>query len=370
MKILFVAPSLHGGGAERVLVNLVRYFSECGFAIQLATFDSRGTFRNELPDSITLHDLNLPNHRDPRRILRVADLIRKAKPEVVLSIMRNTNLVSILAREIAGASPAMVISEHSNPVASFEWFGGGWYKGLGIRLLYPRADAVVAVSEGVASVLKERWSVPADKIHVIRNPVDIDRIERLSREPVPHPWFSDLGTPVIIGVGRLHALKDFALLLRAFERIRRKRHARLVILGEGPERAELERKADELGIQDDLLMPGFQSNPFAWLARSSVFVLSSRYEGLSNVIIEAMASGCPVVSTDCPFGPGEIIQDGVSGLLVPVGDEQALEQAIERVLDDSHLRDDLIEGGRKRAQDFSIERVGQSYENLLRRLVK
>jgi len=201
------------------------------------------------------------------------------------------------------------------------------------RTCYPWAARVVAVSRGAADDLARTSGFPREQIHVIYNPVITPSVVALARQKPGHPWLACPGPPVILGVGRLTRQKDFPTLLRAFAEVRRVRPARLIILGEGEERAALEALAGELGVANDVMLPGFITDAVTYMAASALFVLSSAWEGLPTVLIEALAAGTRVVSTDCPSGPREILQDGRLGALVPVGDVIALAEAMRQALD-------------------------------------
>jgi glycosyltransferase involved in cell wall biosynthesis len=201
-----------------------------------------------------------------------------------------------------------------------------WY--LRMRMLYPSADAVVAVSNGVAQDLKKNAGLSPSLLRVIPNPVITPELISKSQEPQDHPWFTEGAAPVLLGVGRLTRQKDFPTLLRAFALVRKSRPCRLMILGEGQDRASLESLTAELGIRDDVTMPGFVDNPYAYMSKSALLVLSSRWEGSPNVLTEALALGTPVVSTDCPSGPEEILDHGRFGPLVPMGHPDAMAHAI------------------------------------------
>jgi glycosyltransferase involved in cell wall biosynthesis len=232
---------------------------------------------------------------------------------------------------------------------------------------YRLADAVVAVSNGVADDLAAFIGLPRDRIQTIYNPVVPANIEELASEPVSHPWFLPGGPPVVMGAGRLRQEKDFPTLVCAFARVRKERPARLVIFGESGYDSDpawealLMKLAGELGVADDVSLLGWTANLFAYMARAAVFVLSSRWEGLSNVLIEAMACGCPVVSTDCPSGPREILDGGRFGRLVPVGDDLAMAHAIHATLA-SHPNRQILQD---RAACFSTDGQVKPYLELL-----
>jgi len=244
-----------------------------------------------------------------------------------------------------------------------------WLRTALLRYLYPRADALVAVSEGVAADLSRALNLPRQKITTIYNPVVEPSLSVRKDEPVDHPWFAhDRPFPVVLGCGRLTKQKGFIYLIQAMARLQDKVPVRLVILGKGEQEAALKQLARDLDIQDKVAFIGFQSNPYKFIARADVFVLSSLWEGLPTVLIEAMACGTPVVSTDCPFGPSEIITHEINGLLVPPADAEALAAAILRVLEDKELAQRLIRNGRVRAQDFRVEKIMEQYEELFLRI--
>ncbi len=221
----------------------------------------------------------------------------------------------------------------------------------------------MAVSEGVAEDLALTASLPRERITTIYNPVVTPALAGQAQAPLTHPWFAPGSPPVLLAVGRLHYQKDFPTLLRAFARVRAVRAVRLLILGEGDQGVALQASAQELGITTDVELPGFVLNPFAYMARAAVFVLSSAYEGLPGVLIQALACGCPVVSTDCPSGPAEILEGGVYGPLVPVGDDAALAKAILSTLNARPNPDWL----RTRAAEFSVDRAVDRYLEVLLR---
>lgn len=228
-------------------------------------------------------------------------------------------------------------------------------------MLYPFADAVIAVSRGVADDLRRNAALPEGLLHVIPNPVLTPKLSLLAGEMITHPWFAKGGGPVIIGVGRLTRQKDFPTLIRAFAKVRSQRECKLVILGEGQDRPALENLAKERGIRDDVDLPGFAGNPYAYMSRSSLFVLSSVWEGSPNVLTEALALGVPSVATDCPSGPREILQDGRFGRLVTVGDPGALADAMLETL--AHPPDPI--GLKKAVNAYSVEASSRRYLEIL-----
>jgi glycosyltransferase involved in cell wall biosynthesis len=285
----------------------------------------------------------------------------------LLSALVHVNVTAILAARLAGQKTLVIASERNTISQNITAVSSPaiWLAHRLVPWLYPWADGIVAVSRGVAEDLARYSGVSLDRVDIVNNPVVTPELYRLVNEPVDHPWFGRGNIPVILGVGRLAPQKDFGALVKAFAEVRIHRAARLVIVGEGPERNELERLARELGVYDDFSLPGFCRNPYALMARSAMLVLSSRWEGSPNVLVEAMACGTPVVSTDCPHGPAETLQGGRFGALVPVGDVSALAAAIAQTLDNPLAAEPL----RQRARDFTVERSVEQYLQVLFRKV-
>ena len=258
----------------------------------------------------------------------------------MIAVLDNINLAS-MARRIAGVQTRVVINVQSNLSADLASHRGlrGWIKPKLMRVCYPWADELACVSAGVGEDLAATTRLPNERVKVIFNPVLVDEIDELAAESSGHPWFDQPDIPVFLGTGRLTKQKDFPTLLKAFARLRGTRRARLAILGQGDDLASLQRLAEQLGIAEDVAFLGFVANPYAYMARASVFVLSSAWEGLPTVLIEAMACGTPVVSTDCPSGPREILADGLYGRLTDVGDADGLADAMSETLDSPCGRD-------------------------------
>jgi glycosyltransferase involved in cell wall biosynthesis len=306
------------------------------------------------------------------RIRHLPDLVRylrRERPATLLSASPYSNITALWAWRLAGVPTRIVASEHNTLSHQIIQYSKRWawrwrFLLQLIRRVYPWADDIVAVSHGVADDLSLTARIPRERITTIYNPVVTPELHEKARAALDHPWFAPGSPPVLLGVGRLVAQKDFPTLLKAFARVRAVREARLVILGEGKERerAALEALVRELGVVTDVDLPGFVDNPFAYMARAAVFVLSSAWEGFGNVLAEALACGCPVVSTDCPSGPAEILDGGAYGLLVPVGDDAVLAKAILSVLETPSDPDRL----RARADLFSVDRVADQYLRVLR----
>jgi len=359
-RVTVFLPSMAGGGAERSIGLIAGGLAMSGVDVSLVLASATGPYLAELPASVRVLDL-----RRGSALGALPGLIRHlrvSRPDALLSAMNQANVVAALAWLIARSRARLVISERANLSALL-----GEYRGLRMRAtvalarrLYPEASCVVAVSEGVADDLAVRLALPRDGIEVLPNPIVDDRLHRLAAEAPRHRWLVRRDVPVVLAAGRLIAQKDFDTLLRAFARIRRTRPLRLVILGEGERRDALNNLARALGVAEDVDLPGFDANPFAAMRAADVFVLSSRYEGLPGVLIQAMACGTRVVATDCPSGPREILASGRWGRLVPVGDEARLAHAITAALDDPNPPDVRV-----RAAAYSVDAAVAEYARVL-----
>lgn len=331
--IAFFLPSLNGGGAERVILNLAQGITERGLPVDLVLAAAEGALLDQLPASVRMVNLRAP--RVLRSLGPLAGYLRRERPRVLISSMNYANLVALWAARLAGQSTPVVVTVHttlsrSRPQQSRLSATLGRHL---LRTFYPWASSVVAVSRGAADDLARSSGLPRDLVEVVYNPVITPEAVLAAARTPDHPWFAPGQPPVILGVGRLTQQKDFPTLIRAFAEVRRRRPARLMILGEGEDRPELTALAAQLGVAGDVALPGFRDNAMAYMAGSRLFVLSSAWEGLPTVLIEAMAAGARVVSTDCPSGPREILQNGLLGALVPVGDPAALAQAMLEALE-------------------------------------
>ncbi|MDB5988575.1 MAG: hypothetical protein JWR16_3628 [Nevskia sp.] len=237
-----------------------------------------------------------------------------------------------------------------------------WWNTLGVRRYFNRADAVVTVSKGLATDLRDNWGVAESKLHTIYNPAFRPGVLELAKQPVDHPWFTDKRSPIVLAAGRLHYVKGFDDLLRAFALLRQRIDVRLVILGEGKEREPLTALVESLGLADSVALPGRVANAAAWMARADVFALSSRREGLPAVLIEALAVGLPIVATRCPSGPDEILEaddrEARWGSLVDVGDAPQMAAALHAALSSARPDRAVL---RARAEAFSLDRALQQY---------
>jgi len=321
-----------------VMVNLAHGFVERGLQVDLVLAKAEGPYLSQVPQSVWVVDLK--SKRVLYSLPGLVRYLRREQPKALLSAMDHANVVALWAKRLAGVPTRVVVSVRTTISIAAKRAKNmrGRMMPLFIRKFYPWADAVVAVSKGVAEDLLKIAGLPKEKIRVIYNPVITPELFAKAEEPVDQPWFRPGEPPVILGVGRLTAQKDFPTLIRAFALVRKERPARLMILGEGEERPKLEALVRELDLEKDVALPGFVDNPYKYMKRAALFVLSSRWEGLPAVLIEALALGTPVVSTDCPSGPREILENGKLGKLVPAGNVKALATAITGTLAENTRR--------------------------------
>lgn len=355
-RLALYLPSLRGGGAERVMVLLANGFAQRGYALDLVLVSAEGPYLKDVDEAVRVIDLKAG--RVIKSLLPLVRYLRRERPVALLSAMGHANVVAVAARAIARVSLRVVVSEHTN-VAIAQMHSRSWRELLVrklMRIFYRRADNIVAVSEGVANSLSKSLKISIKKIISIYNPIVNSGLYELAKQPCDHPWLSRNEVPVILAVGRLTQAKDFNTLLKAFSHLHQRHSARLVILGEGELRSELENFIKKNKLDDAVDLPGFVDNPYAFMRCSSMFVLSSQFEGLPSVLIEAMACGTPVVSTDCPSGPDEILENGKWGRMVPVGNVQSLADAMAATLEAREHPDVAL-----RAATFNLDNAVNRY---------
>jgi glycosyltransferase involved in cell wall biosynthesis len=348
-------PSLVGGGAERVFLDIASGLAARGLPVELVIAKTEGALLDQVPGGVGLRALNA--RRTASSVPALVRYLRRERPAAMVTALAHANLMAIAAASIARSGTRVVVTEHLPPST---WVDTPRRRDSKLmpRLMhtfYPRAGAVVAVSTGVADDLARRARIPRSQVRVIYNPLLADRLDELASEPLDHPWFAPGMPPVVLAVGRLTAQKDFATLIRAVAAVRAERPCRLLILGEGEERATLGAVVAELGMQEDVSMPGFVPNPYPYFRAASMLALSSRFEGLPTVLLEALCLGVPVVATDCPSGPSEILDGGRHGRLVPVGDATALAVAIGETVERP------IVPGRDATAPFELDTVIDAY---------
>ena len=324
--------NMDGGGAERAMLKLAGGIAGHGYDVDQVLSRDEGHYLQEVPDSVRIVDLHA------RRVLSsipgLVRYLRRERPNAMLTSMNYVNIVGIWARTLARVDTRLIVNEQ-NALSLEAAHSPRRRHRLMPRLIkrfYPWADGVTSVARGTADDLVSTAGVSPNLIEVVHNPIVTTELRELVAEPLGHPWFGPGQVPVVLGVGRLAPQKDFGTLIRAFARVIVRRPCRLMILGDGPERVSLEALVAERGLTGSVDLPGWISNPYPYMAHAGVFVLSSRWEGLPSVLIEALFCEVPVVATDCLSGPREILEGGRYGALVPVGDEEALAAAIEMAL--------------------------------------
>jgi glycosyltransferase involved in cell wall biosynthesis len=355
---LFLA-KLDGSGVPRAMVNLAGGFLDAGYRVDLVVANAVGVFRDEVPSGVRVVDLGVP--RVIRALPGLVRYFNESRPAAMVCAEDHSNLVALLARRLSrSAGTRVAVTGHvlfSLRLGTGVWDRGYWVL-KGIKWLYPWADCVSTVSAGLADDMAASLNYPREGITVIHNPVVTPALFAHANGEIPHPWLRDGQGPVVIGVGRLDHSKNFELLVEAIARLG---EVRCLILGEGQKRPVLEAMLHDWELTSRVSLLGFQINPYVYMAHADALVLSSRFEGLPTVLIEAMALGCPVVATDCPHGPREILQDGALGPLVPLHGVGALADAIAKVLSDPLPKEVL----KARANDFRVERIVAAYAEAL-----
>ncbi|MGE4345675.1 MAG: glycosyltransferase [Geoalkalibacter sp.] len=327
----YLATSGHSG-VDRIMSNLIEEFSRRGIHIDLLRIAKHGPYLQEIPGNVRLVELGTAHVNNS--FLPLVRYLRREKPAALLSDKDRLNRIAILARRVAGVDTRIAV--RIGTTVSENLAKRGWLdrtlQYLSIRNLYPKADEIIVPSQGAAEDLARVGRFALQHISVLPNPVITSDFEKISGQDIAHPWFQEGSPPVIVGVGELCARKDFSTLIEAFALLRKRLECRLLLLGEGRQRSQLEEQVKSMGLDDQVMMPGFVENPYPLMAHSSLFVLSSICEGFGIVLAEALALGVPAVSTDCPSGPREILQNGKYGPLVPVKDAEALSAAMEKTL--------------------------------------
>ena len=360
-SIALIISSLNIGGTQRVMMHLADGFINRGFNVDVVAINAKGPFLKMLPEKANLVDLDAK--RSLFAIPKLVGYLRKCQPDAILSGLTHINIAAIISKFFSGIHTRLVVSERNNLTQKrvhFDKLKDRLLYSM-VGLFYPFADAVVAVSRSVADDLARSVKLDPKKITSIYNPVPVDKIRESSIEEINHPWFIQKSIPVILAAGRLHIQKDYPTLIKAFNLLRKNINARLMILGEGEERPAIEDMIYASPFSDDICLMGNIENPFSLMAKADVFALSSAWEGFPNVLVEALACGATVVSTDCFSGPDEILENGKYGRLVPVGDARAMADAIEQSLDHPFPPEQCL----ARARDFLVEKAVEQYLQVL-----
>jgi glycosyltransferase involved in cell wall biosynthesis len=370
-KICFVLPSLAGGGAERVAVDILNALDATKWDRTMYLFRREGEYLTALDHGVALS----AGAGESRlgRWLALFRYLRAERPQLVVSFL---SYFSTLSATKAARIGARVIFNQGTPTTAFladadyKW-RGGWRRrtfSLATRVGYRLADAVVTTSKGVAEELIASFGVARKQIRVVHNPVDLEAIRKAASEPLDAVHATEWSHPVIVAAGRLADAKNYPLLIDAFALLRRTTAAKLFILGQGDREHELRDRIARHSLNDAVILCGFQSNPWKYIARADVFASSSTYEGFGNVLVEAMACGVPVVATSSP-GPREIVEEGENGLLVEKHEPAAFAAALQLVLADEALRERMRDGARRSAERFALPIVTAAHERLFREVL-
>ncbi|MBI5787879.1 MAG: glycosyltransferase [Candidatus Schekmanbacteria bacterium] len=362
-KIFFIIHALKGGGAEKVLIELLKNINREKFSLYVAIFNKGGVYFDEIPLDVQIYDLcKISKYSFFSLQRKLNNLIIELQIDIVLSFLNYTNFLTLMSKNLFGWKQPVIISEH-NPLTPY--FNDNshlsWVKKYLTKILYPQANFIIVVSNGIKKELLGVISLKEEKIRVIHNPVDINKIKELAEEPVNLSCGNEFQ---IVTAGRLTTPKDYVTLLKAIKIVRNYLNVHLSILGEGKDEGMLRNFSLDLGISEMVSFLGFQKNPYKYMAKSDLFILSSLWEGFGNVIVEAMCCKVPVIATDCPYGPGEIIFQGKNGILVSIKNENNLAEAILKIAKDESLRVKMAEAGSIRAEDFDVKKVIKEYEDM------
>ncbi len=374
LTVAYFVGELEGAGTTVHALTACRGMAELGLDVELVVVRRQGVLAGDVPEALKVVELSAGDPSAPERgvssrdvlaaIPLLARYLRRRRPMVLWSGAKAVNLAALAASRLAFVSTRVVMTITNDLYHR----GSAQDRGralatLVIRRVYPSADKVITLSRAMTDDLVEKEGLPPELFAIIPPPIDLERIDRLGREAVDHPWLQSGQPPVVLNVARLAEQKGHPILLEAFAEAARSRELRLIIMGEASEEArrELEARVDALGIAGKVDIADFDPNPYRFMTRAAVFVLSSLWEGFGIVLAESMACGCPVVSSNCPYGPAEILQGGKVGRLVPVSDSHALAEAILSEIDDP-TDAAILE---KRARDFGLDSLMKRYAAVL-----
>ena len=365
-NISVILQNLNGGGAEKMMINLCNYFAESGLSVDLVLVRKEGPYLNYVDDNVNV--VNLDSKKVMFSLWALIKYLKNKKPDAILSTLLIVNILTIIAKKLAFVNSRLVIREANNIEQNKK---NTEYRSIRLAYqlmpwFYGYADAIVAISQGLADQLGELIPKMRNSISVIYNPVLSSSITKMYHHKLEsrYAWYTEIDKPILIAIGRFVVQKDFETLIRSFELVKKKVDIALVILGEGPQRKKLELLIEELKLSD-VYLPGFVDNPYVFLKKAKVFVLSSKWEGFGNVLVEALFAGLDVVATDCHSGPREILKDGKYGNLTSVGDFKMMADAIMNRLDIGAAisKDEII----TYSKNYSAEKIGKQYLNLINR---
>lgn len=368
-NILFYIGTLKGGGAERVLIELLKNLSRDKYKLFIALNRPGGEFFNQIPEDVQLLDrssLYLKKKISFERYFGIASLIKENNIDLAMGFLPGANRSLLRSRFFTAKSVKIFLNEQNNPsfISRKKYsYPRKKLEQIELSLFYPKADGMVVACKGLKKQFLNNLNLDSVKIHVIYNMINLEEIQLLSSEPAKGFTF-DHSLKTIVAVGRLTEQKSYSDMLSVFKKVNDKVPSRLIILGEGPDRSKLEAEIQSLALDGSVFMPGFVDNPFSFMSKSDLYISTSRWEGFHLTIAEAMACGTVPVVTDCDYGPREIIKDGKNGRLLPVGDTDALSDAVIELLATENLREKMSECAVKRAGDFDVNRIVRQYEKL------
>lgn len=331
--IALFLPDMHVGGAERVFLTLAQDFARKGHKVDLVLAHAEGMLLNLIPAGVRVVDLKAARWQPMLALSAIHGMIaylKRERPDVCMSTLTGANLVAVMSHRLARSSARLVLRE----ACTLQNVRSNLRRRV-MRWLYPYADAVIALNHVISREMEQLIGVPPERLHILANPIHLEEVLQQSQVPIEYPWQGE-ELPIVLGIGRLVPQKDFATLIRAFSVVRGQMSARLLILGDGSKRNELEDLVRELGLQDCVSLPGADTNPYRWLRNARVFVLSSRWEGYPNVVLEALALGVPIVATSYDASIGDLLGRNEAVILTPVGDVAALAEAIMKQITTRH----------------------------------
>ncbi len=375
-NILFFIGELGAGGAERVLVEVLKNLNREKYNLSVVVNRPGGYYYDKLPEDVTLIDrsqIRKSKYDLLDRIYGLPNIIKEQKADLVMAVMYGAGRSLLRTRLFTKKNVKMVIRLGNNPSEklgenpSLLW---RLIEELEVRVLYPRADAILAISQGIKENFGNNYPVNPGRIRVILNPVNIREIQTLKEKPVELPFSLDAETKLLVAIGRLIPQKGYDQMLESFLKVKRELPVKLIILGEGLLRPQIQDKITEFGLEQDVILKGFVENPWSYLNLADLYISTSRFEGFHNTIVEAMACGIVPIVTDCDYGPREIIRDGIDGRLVPVAKPDEMADAIIDMLKNNAKRKMMAKQALKRAQDFDVSIVVKKYEALIDELIQ
>jgi len=361
-KLMFIIHSLAGGGAEKVLIDIITNLDLNKYNIILVLFKAEGVLMEKIPQGVDVFDLKKNSKFSVfNLIIKLTVLIRKLRPDNLIPFMAYADMYTVLAAKLSGIKSKLILTIHTNIIESIKgtWLRPVWY--FLCRQAFMHADQLIVPSEGIKDMMIQKFKITEDKITKIPHPLLVSKITQLADEKLS-PEFTN--KKYILAVGRLTKPKGYKYLLSAFQIVSKENDLNLVILGIGEDREKLEVLTAELGLTSRVIFAGFQKNPYKFMRNSSLFVLSSLFESFAIVLCEAMLCGAPIVSTDCPSGPGELIKNEVNGLLVEPRNVVEIANAMDRILNNKKDANIFIEEGLKKAYSLDVNIIIPLYEEL------